>query len=101
MGGSRSKTWGSKKNYTSNHGDGSLSSHCSGGKRREEELKLEGWTRCFTSDEPRLSEAVELYKSLGYEVRLEPASFDEANEVCKTCLLADCSEYKTIYTRKV
>jgi len=78
-----------------------LSSPCSGGKRREEELKREGWTKQFTTDEPRLSEAVELYESLVYEVRLEPASFDEASEVCKTCLLADCSKYKTIYTRKL
>lgn len=101
MVGSRSRTWRSKKSYTSNHGDGNLSSHCSGGKRREEELKREGWTRRFTIDEPRLSEAVELYKSLGYEVHLEPASFDEAIEECKTCLLADCSKYKTIYTRKL
>ena len=78
-----------------------MSSPCSGGKRREEKLKRKGWTRCFTTDEPRLSEAVELYKSLGCEVRLEPASFDEASEVCKTCLLTDCGKYKTIYTRKL
>jgi len=76
-----------------------LSASCSGGKRREEELKRRGWTKQFTTEEPRLSEAVELYKSLGYEVRLEPASFNETSEVCKTCLLADCSKYKTIYTR--
>jgi len=69
------------------------------GRRKKESLK--GWTKQFTTDEPRLSEAVELYKSLGYEVRLEPASFDETSEVCKTCLLADCDRYKTIYTRKL
>ena len=69
------------------------------GRHKKENLK--GWTKQFTTDEPRLSEAVELYKSLGYEVRLEPASFDETSEVCKTCLLADCHRYKTIYTRKL
>jgi hypothetical protein len=36
------------------------------------ELEKEGWTRQFTVDEPRLSEAVEMYKSLGFEVHLEP-----------------------------
>lgn len=52
------------------------------------------------TDEPRLSEAVELYKSLGFEVRLEPPVFDEMSEECKKCLLfQDCSKYKTIYTR--
>lgn len=76
-----------------------MSASCSGGKHREEELKRRGWTKQFTTDEPRLSEAVELYESLGYEVRLEPAAFNETSEACKTCLLADCSKYKTIYTR--
>ena len=33
--------------------------------------------------------------------RVSPASFDETSEVCKTCLLADCHRYKTIYTRKL
>jgi hypothetical protein len=77
-----------------------LSSRCGGGKSREEELKRLGWRRQFTTDEPRLSEAVELYRSLGYEVHLEPASFDEENEICKACMVADCRKYKTIYIRK-
>ncbi|KYH36566.1 MAG: hypothetical protein AYL30_007420 [Candidatus Hecatellales archaeon B24] len=69
-----------------------------GGKSpREEELRKQGWIRQFTASEPRLSEAVELYESLGYEVKLEPAIPSEANEACRECLLyEDC---KTIYTR--
>jgi len=76
-----------------------LSLTCGGGKEREEELKRQGWIRQFVTDEPRLSEAVELYKSLGYEVRLEQASFDEVNQICVNCLEADCVRYKIIYTR--
>ena len=49
-----------------------LNSRCGGDKSKEEQLKREGWMRQFTTDEPRLSEAVELYRSLGYEVHLEP-----------------------------
>jgi hypothetical protein len=56
--------------------------------------------RQFTTDEPRLSEAVELYRSLGYEVHLEPATFNEKYEMCKACVKADCQKYKTIYTRR-
>ena len=64
------------------------------------ELRTQGWIRRFAADEPRLSEAVELYKSLGYEVRLEPATIDNVGEECKKCLLhKDCREYKTIYVR--
>ena len=51
-------------------------------KSREAGLNKEGWTRQFTSDEPRLSEAVELYKSLGFEVHLEPVVPDELRGVC-------------------
>jgi hypothetical protein len=73
---------------------------CGGGKSREEELRREGWERQFTTDEPRLSDAVELYLSLGYEVHLEPAAFNRKNETCKACVEADCREYKTIYIRR-
>jgi hypothetical protein len=68
-------------------------------KSRETELDKEGWSRQFTADEPRLSEAVELYKSLGFEVRLELVVPDENSEECAACLEVMCSRYKTIYTR--
>lgn len=64
------------------------------------ELERQGWRRQFVAGEPRLTEAVEVYKSLGYEVRLEPPFLDKASEECKKCLLhQDCSKYKTIYIR--
>jgi len=77
-----------------------LSLQCGGGKQKEEELKRQGWVRQFVTDEPRLSEAVELYKTLGYEVRLKEASFEEVNQICKNCLEADCEKYKIIYIKK-
>ena len=77
-----------------------MSLSCGGGSQREEELRNQGWTRQFVMDEPRLSEAVRLYQELGYEVRLEQASFEEINQMCKNCLDADCSKYMTIYIRK-
>lgn len=77
-----------------------MDKNCAKAKSRDAELKKQGWIRRFVTDEPRLSEAVELYKSLGYEVRLEPAVFDETSEECKKCLLyQDCDKYKTIYIR--
>jgi len=67
---------------------------------REEELKNEGWEKRFTIDEPRLSEMVEQYKELGFEVLLEPV--DTSSEECTTCLKdpAFSQLYKTIYTRR-
>jgi hypothetical protein len=67
---------------------------------REEELKKEGWIRQFTADEPRLSEAVEEYQELGFEVRLEPVDPAEMEGDCTSCLLAAIDRYKTIYTRR-
>jgi aspartate aminotransferase-like enzyme len=67
---------------------------------REEELKKEGWEKRFTTDEPRLSEMVEQYKELGFEVLLEPV--DTSSEECTVCLTdpAFSDRYKTIYTRQ-
>jgi len=66
---------------------------------REEELRREGWEKRFTIDEPRLSEVVEQYKELGFEVLLEPV--DLSSEECTTCLKnpAVSQRHKTIYTR--
>ena len=57
-------------------------------KSREDELEREGWTRQFTVDEPRLSEAVEMYKLLGFEVHLEPMVSDEDSEECAALLFS-------------
>jgi hypothetical protein len=64
---------------------------------REEELKKEGWEKRFTIDEPRLSEMVEQYKEVGFEILLEPV--DTSSEECTSCISAFHDRYKTIYTR--
>ena len=66
---------------------------------REEELQKQGWEKRFTIDEPRLSEMVEQYKELGFEVLLEPV--DSSAEECTSCITAFSDLYKTIYTRKI
>jgi len=65
---------------------------------REKELKKEGWEKRFTVDELRLSEMVEQYQELGFEVLLEPV--DTSSEECTTCMSAFPGRYKTIYTRR-
>jgi len=61
-------------------------------------LEKEGWTRQFTIEEHRVSEYVEVYESLGHEVRVEPVVPGEMGE-CQTCYAAECDKYWTIYTR--
>ena len=67
---------------------------------RQKELEKEGWTKQTTIGEPRLSEIVELYKSLGYEVRLEPVKLDELDEECRKCYELERDKVKTVYVRK-
>jgi hypothetical protein len=67
---------------------------------RGKELEKEGWVKQTTIGEPRLSEIVELYKSLGYEVRLESVELDELDEECRRCYEGEVDEVKTVYVRK-
>jgi hypothetical protein len=71
---------------------------------REEELTGQGWTRRFVTCEPRLSESVELYRSLGFQVHLEPLPDnpdpDGCGEECRICFEQDKDRYRIIYTRK-
>jgi hypothetical protein len=61
-------------------------------------LEAEGWTRRTVIDEPRLSELVETYRSLGFEVQVVPVEDEDLPE-CNECVKADRCRYGTIYTR--
>lgn len=65
---------------------------------RDEELRKEGWTRCTTYDEPRLSEIVEMYQELGLAVHLEPFHPEEEPD-CAECMLEAPESFRTIYVR--
>ena len=69
-------------------------------KSKVAELEQLGWQMQFTTDEPRLSEAVELYESLDYEVRIEPACAELPLPECATCYQRFCDKYKTIFIRR-
>ncbi len=69
------------------------------GDKSSAELVREGWERRATYDEPRLTELVEMYQELGYEVYLESLNPSEETG-CAECLKAAPEKYTTIYTRK-
>ncbi|MBN2033136.1 MAG: hypothetical protein JW836_07655 [Deltaproteobacteria bacterium] len=73
-------------------------------------LEKEGWVKQFVASEPRLSEAVELYKEAGFEVHLEPFPKGRACDSCagpekmgegecRVCFEGVEDLYKIIYTR--
>ncbi|UCF69143.1 MAG: hypothetical protein JSV80_07630 [Acidobacteriota bacterium] len=66
---------------------------------REQELVRDGWTKCATYDEPRLSEMVALYEEIGFEVHLEPLD-PNALPPCAECIREAPHLFRTIYTRK-
>jgi hypothetical protein len=68
---------------------------------RPQEWESQGWVKQFTTDEPRLSEAVAEYQELGFEVHLEPMDpLQLPVGECGRCLLAAGDRYKDIYTRR-
>ena len=71
-------------------------------------LEEEGWSRQFVASEPRLSEAVAMYREAGFDVHLAPlakeptcescAGLEEA-DACRVCFEGFEDLYKIIYTR--
>jgi hypothetical protein len=81
-------------------------------KSRIGRLEKEGWVRQFVASEPRLSEAVDLYRESGFDVYLEPlqkggechtcAGMENRNEQgeCRVCFEGFEDQYKIIFTRR-
>ena len=65
-----------------------------------EELEKKGWIKRTTIDEPRLSEIVREYESLGFEVHIETPELDDLDEDCRKCYEEDIDKLKTVYVRK-
>ena len=65
-----------------------------------EQLEKDGWIKRTTIDEPRLSEIILEYESLGYEVHLEPVKLEDLCEECKRCYQSQIDKLKTVYVRK-
>lgn len=66
---------------------------------RHEELVAEGWQRRFVAAPPRLDEMLELYRSLGLEVRAEPVYASDPAGHCSDCLAARAL-FRVVYTRE-
>lgn len=67
----------------------------------EDALLRDGWKRQTTIGEPRLSEIVQNYKAMGFEVHVE--EFKAEGEGCNTCFDAGQEmgfSYGTVYVRK-
>jgi len=59
-----------------------------------------GWTRRFIGMGHRLEEMTQLYRGLGFEVRLEAPDLDELpGQACENCFLITSQHIFALYTR--
>jgi hypothetical protein len=63
-------------------------------------LIAEGWFRRYLADPDRAQEAIDLYASLGYEVKAQTLTPDDFGPDCGDCASVVCRSYVLIYTRK-
>ncbi len=63
------------------------------------DLERSGWQPCFVADEPRLSEAIETYREIGFEVLLQPVRTDDG--ACTECMRCEPGRFQMIYVRRV
>jgi len=72
---------------------------------KEKVLIEKGWERRFIACEPKLSEVIEMYREIGFEIHLEPLpSKDGGSEICEqdectACFDLDRERYRIIFTR--
>ena len=70
---------------------------------REGDLLVQGWTMQTTIGEPRLSEIVENYRQMGYEVQVVEHPAKKSGDACNTCFSAGAEMgqmYGDVYIRK-
>ena len=59
------------------------------------------WKRRSIIDNDRVSEQVEMYESIGFEVMVKNVDPEELPEdYCKECFITNPEKYKILYTRK-
>jgi len=59
-----------------------------------------GWERRFITDATRAPEVIQLYRQLGFEVRLEPVPPEQPAGPCEACQLVMLLQFRTVYTRR-
>jgi hypothetical protein len=63
-------------------------------------LLAEGWVRRHLADPARTRESIELYTSMGYEVKTLKLTPSDLGPMCGLCALDVCKSCVLIYTRR-
>jgi hypothetical protein len=59
------------------------------------------WEKRNLTDEFRILDMIELYESMGYEVKVEDYSADNCSVECNSCLVETPEKFKVVYTRRL
>ena len=70
------------------------------GVRTDARLLEQGWERRHLADPQRAKEAIDLFGSMGWEVRAERLTPDDLGSGCLHCASTVCRSYVVIYVRK-
>lgn len=68
--------------------------------RSDPALLAEGWERRHMVGPDRIDESIEIYTSMGFEVKAQPLCAEDFAAQCKECGSVVCRSYVMIYTRK-
>lgn len=63
--------------------------------------QIDGWEARFIGQEPRLSEVIEMYQEIGFEVRIESFTPDRCVSGCRTCFDESDIPHYVVYTCKI
>jgi hypothetical protein len=65
-----------------------------------EMLVAEGWMRRHIIEPKRAEESAEMYREMGFEVRIEKLQKSDFGTACQGCGVTGCDDYVMIYTRR-
>jgi hypothetical protein len=63
-------------------------------------LEKQGWIKRTILEEPKLSEIIKEYYSLGFDVHLEPVTLEDLDQRCDICYKNQIEKFKTVYIKK-
>ena len=65
-----------------------------------DKLEKQGWVKRTILREPKLSEIVREYNSLGFDVHLEPITLEDIDEGCNICYENQIEKFRIVYVKK-
>jgi hypothetical protein len=58
------------------------------------------WVMRNVTDDYRVKDMIELYESMGFEIKVENFRADDCNSECNECMVESPEKFKVIYTRR-